>query len=439
MLKVILLLFLQICISTLFPGLFAQECFNDSNKFYCQLNTKTPYRFVANYNDSQLHYPGCTEKKIWMMIRHGTRFPGKKHIKKMKTILSELKNKIIENFNKNNSELSVDTVERLTEWRRSFNKDDDKNLALEGEHELVDLAERMQARFPKLLPEDYSKDVYKFKYTNTQRAEKSAKSFALGLFGQNQSMSIGFPEAENKDPILRFYKRCDRWKIEVDENPETYKEKNSLIQSQILGKVLDNVSKRVGFKVNYEEVYYLYMICAFETAWDATKNSSWCDLLSLDDVKVLEYVEDLELYWVDGYGHELTYKQACPALRDMFTFFDSSEKALATAYFSHSGTVLKLLSILGVAKDDKPLTFQSYSSHLNSRKWKSSLIDAFASNIAFVLYDCEKQGSSILLLHQEREVQIPGCSSKSLCPVSQMKDIFPDTEQECRFNALCSV
>jgi hypothetical protein len=36
----------------------------------------------------------------------------------------------------------------------------------------------------------------------------------------------------------------------------------------------------------------------------------------------MEYAEDLKYYWVDGYGHELTYKQACPALNDMLEFFN---------------------------------------------------------------------------------------------------------------------
>lgn len=100
------------------------------------------------------------------MIRHGARFPGKKHIKKMKKLLPELQNKIIEHFNKNCSELSEETVERLADWRIHFSKSDDKNLAVVGEHELTDLGERMQARFPKLFPEDYSKEIYRVRFYN---------------------------------------------------------------------------------------------------------------------------------------------------------------------------------------------------------------------------------------------------------------------------------
>lgn len=59
------------------------------------------------------------------------------------------------------------------------------------------------------------------------------------------------------------------------------------------------------------------------------------------------------------------------------------------AYFTHSGTILKLLALLGVAKDTHPLMHDSFKLHNeDKRAWRSSFIDTFASNIAFVLYEC---------------------------------------------------
>ena len=66
--------------------------------------------------------------------------------------------------------------------------------------------------------------------------------------------------------------------------------------------------------------------------------------------------------------------------------FRSSAKPLVTTYFTHSGSILKMLSILGIAKDEQPLTHKSYLIH-KDRKWKVSLIDAFASNLAFISYE----------------------------------------------------
>lgn len=61
----------------------------------------------------------------------------------------------------------------------------------------------------------------------------------------------------------------------------------------------------------------IYTLCAFETAWFKLKKSPWCTLLNTESIKVLEFSEDLDYYYVDGYGSELTYRQACPAIIDM--------------------------------------------------------------------------------------------------------------------------
>ncbi|XP_031781275.1 multiple inositol polyphosphate phosphatase 1 isoform X2 [Nasonia vitripennis] len=386
MVKTILVLFVYIFTTILTHGTLSQKCFENSEQIHCKLGSKTPYRFIANYNDSRYIYTGCSEKKMWLVVRHGTRYPGKKHVKPMIKKLPKLKKKIVQSNNQNNSELSHDTIEKFNKWTLSFDEKQTMILANEGENELIDLAERMQSRFPNILVDNYDPELYKFKYTATQRTEKSAQSFVLGLFGQYHSANITFPKPEQKDPILRFYKRCERWRTEIDKNPETYKEKELFIKSETFQKVVSDISQRLGLKLDYESVNLIYLICAFETAWNKTGKSPWCDTLSLDNMKVLEFMEDLEYYWVDGYGHQLNYNQACPALRDMFTFFDSNDKSLVTAYFTHSGTILKMLSILGIGKETNPLTHESFLSH-KDRNWKVSLIDAFASNIAFVLYD----------------------------------------------------
>jgi len=72
----------------------------------------------------------------------------------------------------------------------------------------------------------------------------------------------------------------------------------------------------------------------------------------------------------------------------MFVFFSSSSeeerRANATLYFTHSGTLLKLLAHLGLARDKKPLTHKHFASE---RRWRTSQIDAFATNLAFLRYE----------------------------------------------------
>jgi hypothetical protein len=95
------------------------------------------------------------------MIRHGTRFPGKNHIISMKNNLPQLQKKIVKNLKKNNPKLFHDLIDNFNKWKLSFNDSDAMYLSDEGMNELIDLAERMQTRFPKLFVDDYSKDLYK--------------------------------------------------------------------------------------------------------------------------------------------------------------------------------------------------------------------------------------------------------------------------------------
>lgn len=55
------------------------------------------------------------------------------------------------------------------------------------------------------------------------------------------------------------------------------------------------------------------------------------------------------------------------------------------AYFTHSGTLLKLLAHLGLYKDTETLTADNFHK-MNDRKWKTSLIDSFGTNLAFISF-----------------------------------------------------
>uniref|UniRef100_T1H3T8 Uncharacterized protein n=1 Tax=Megaselia scalaris TaxID=36166 RepID=T1H3T8_MEGSC len=107
----------------------------------------------------------------------------------------------------------------------------------------------------------------------------------------------------------------------------------------------------------------------------------------------------------------------------------------ATFYFTHSGTVLKLLSHLGLYKDNFVLTHKDFE---KERQFETSKIDAFASNIQFILYDC-KDEPKVLTMHQERIVNIPGCTlDNDLCSLSTLKNIFEDS-LNCNFDEICQL
>lgn len=135
-----------------------------------------------------------------------------------------------------------------------------------------------------------------------------------------------------------------------------------------------------------EDVHLLYSTCAFETAWHKNLKSPWCSAFDPESLSVIEYAEDLKYYWIDGYGFEITYKQACPAFNDMYEHMVRADKYPSTVvYFTHSGTLLKMIAHMGIHKTSKHLRHDEYDSNVD-REWRVSKIDPFGTNLAFVLH-----------------------------------------------------
>ncbi|EDW62317.2 multiple inositol polyphosphate phosphatase 1 [Drosophila virilis] len=415
----------------------AAACSNlERHEIERRLSTKTPYRAIANYNDSAPLYDGCHPTRIWAIIRHGTRNPSKAVILHAKERLVEIQARLLAQSKPN---LCADELKQLRQWSWAhIDADDEKLLVAEGEDELIELAERMQLRFPSLLPDLYNPEWFYMKYTATQRTLKSAQSFATGLFGRHRIHAINYPQPLHRDPVLRFYKLCSRWKTDVDKNPETMFNARSFYAEPAMQSAVAHVRSITKLMdLTPEDVQLMYTVCAFETAWQRRRPPSvWCRFFNVAALSALEFAEDLEYYWNDGYGYELTHRIACPAIADMFAAIDTPRpRANATFYFTHSGTLLKMLAHLGVARDERPLTHKDFES---GRLWRTSEIDAFATNLAFVRYDCIEREPRVLVMHQERAVRLPGCpQDDDLCPLSTLRRNYADSVERCDFEALC--
>jgi multiple inositol-polyphosphate phosphatase/2,3-bisphosphoglycerate 3-phosphatase len=142
--------------------------------------------------------------------------------------------------------------------------------------------------------------------------------------------------------------------------------------------------------LDFKDVELIYTICGYETAWRHKLfdgKSIWCSLFKNEKhLKIMEYLEDLEYYWIDGPGFEVTRKVACKTVEDMLEHLDPAREndQKLIFYFTHSGTILKLLTFLGLYQDDFQLTADKL---YQERKWQTSLIDTFSTNIVAVLYE----------------------------------------------------
>lgn len=105
------------------------------------------------------------EKKIWLILRHGTRYPGKKYVPRMIDDLPELQHVILKNYKNGVANLSADDAALFRKWKLLFAQKNMMKLAVEGENEMIDLGERYQARFPSLMPEAFNNQTYKVRMT----------------------------------------------------------------------------------------------------------------------------------------------------------------------------------------------------------------------------------------------------------------------------------
>lgn len=224
------------------------------------------------------------------------------------------------------------------------------------------------------------------------------------------------------------------------------KEVEKFAESDITKAAIEKIALKLGFKsneLNASDVHLMYMSCAFETATNNQKFSPWCSVFDSETIKVFEFLEDLEYYWIDGYGYSITYEQVCPAIKDMIEHIKpESNLPVTTIYFTHSGTILKFLTKLNLYKDENKLNHNSF---YDERKWRVSKIDSFASNILFVLYKCMNDDDDIeykiQALHQERSINIPGCpvddNNNNLCDFNIFYNLFKNDIDNCNFDEMC--
>lgn len=132
----------------------------------------------------------------------------------------------------------------------------------------------------------------------------------------------------------------------------------------------------------------MWQLCRFEQAANLSKLSPWCSVFSTDDVKVLEYGEDLGYYYEAGYGFAMNKNILCEVMQNLLTFLQSndSEEAPARILISHSTSMQLLLVALGLHEDEIPLTRSNFAEQ-TFRKWRTSKETAFASNLAVVRYE----------------------------------------------------
>lgn len=149
----------------------------------------------------------------------------------------------------------------------------------------------------------------------------------------------------------------------------------------------DRMQRRIGIDYTLTDVNItaLYDWCRY--TWEGSENkvSPWCALFTTEDLKVLEYADDLKHYYENGYGTQTNELFGKIPLADLLNQFqevkDGKGKKIVT-YFTDTTMIEMVYTALNLFNDENPLNGARKDP---KRKWRNSKLSPFSSNLFAVL------------------------------------------------------
>ncbi|XP_029377198.1 multiple inositol polyphosphate phosphatase 1a [Echeneis naucrates] len=400
---------------------------------------------ILYVNKSVLQPPStqCRQIHLTAVIRHGTRYPTSKNVKKMQKLYQLVKSRA--------SGQAGWLREILGEWRMWYTEDMDGRLVQKGVSDHKHLAVRLSKLFPSLISEEKLRGGFiKFITSSKHRCVNSTLSFKAGLTELWDIRDKEFDHAVN-DALMRFFDACTRFVQEVDNNPSALTEVDKFKQGPEMWRVQQKIADRLQVPystVTADMAEAAFYLCAYEFAIK-TVNSPWCRLFDEVDAQVMEYANDLKQFWKRSYGHDINSKSSCILFHDVFSRLDKAAdenqsgqqvSEAVTVQIGHAETILPLLTLLGFFKDSNPLTSTNYATQAQ-RSFRTSRMLPYAANLLLVLYDCGGGDLRLQPLLNEKPVTFPGLTEQqaSMPLYQDVKERYRELLQGCDFETECQL
>ncbi|KTG39637.1 hypothetical protein cypCar_00023447 [Cyprinus carpio] len=411
--------------------------------------TRSRYEDVNTYliddilaiNNSLVTLPSskCSEIHMTVIIRHGTRYPTTKNIKKMRKFYDLVVRDAAVNWNY--------LSEIKSQWKMWYTDDMDGRLVDKGREDHRHLAQRLIKWFPSLLTqENVRQRRVKLITSSKHRCVNSTIAFRKGLMeGLNIEDEL---EISVNDTLMRYFEQCKRFVKEVENNDSALEELQRFNDGPEMKRIVEKMADRLEVpyaNITDESVEAGFFLCAYEFAIQ-NLNSPWCQLYDEVDAQVLEYAGDLKQYWKRSYGYEINSKSSCILFHDLFHRLDqvvaqiNSDDIVSeavTVQVGHGETLLPLVTLLDLFKDDTHLSSTDFATQHN-RIFKSGKIVPYAANLLVVLYKCP-EGIRMGVRMNEKSLTLPGLTD----PVPMYEDVKKryrallegcDQETVCKIN-----
>ncbi|KAI3497559.1 hypothetical protein L1887_40271 [Cichorium endivia] len=402
----------------------------------------------------------CSPIHLNLVARHGTRAPTKKRKKDLENLSTQLKVLL-----KDAKERGA-SLEKLPSWLREWSspwKGTSKGgeLISEGEDEMYNLGIRIRERFPQLFTDEYHHDIYQIRASQIPRASASAVAFGMGMFngrgklgeGKHRAFAV-LSESRASDIMLRFHDCCKNYKAyRKQQEPAVYK-----LKEPVLEEITRSLVARHGLNFTIKDTTTLWFLCKQEASLlDITDQA--CGLFTNDEINLLEWTDDLEMFIVKGYGNALNYRMGVPLLQDVILSMEQAITAKeegyapgsyekATLQFAHAETLVPLSCLIGLFLEgsefdqiqrEEPLKYPPKPPQ--KRTWRGSKVAPFAGNNILVLYSCPGNNTNkyfMQVLHNEQPIPMAGCGGTDFCPFDVFKEKIAAAHLKHSYENLCN-
>lgn len=384
-------------------------------------NTKSRYEEVNPYlmsdvlaiNQSWVKPPSpeCRAVHLSAIIRHGTRYPTSGNIKKMIQFTKLVK-----------SRADLSCVKELQSWKMWYKEDMDGRLVEKGRSDHRHLARRLIKAFPTLITkENVGEGRVKFITSSKHRCINSTLAFKHGVLEGLGIQGVDLPHTID-DKLMRFFDQCQRFVETMENNKDALKEVELFRNGPEMRRVQEKLADRLQLpylNVTSDAVETAFYLCAYEFTI-RSMNTPWCRLFDDADGQVLEYSGDLKQFWKRGFGHDINSKASCILFHDLFKRLDAAANQTGSGgrvseavmvQVGHAETLLPLLTLLDLFKDDVPLNSSNFASH-HGRAFRSGRIVPYAANLLMALFDCP-DGLRLQARLNEQPLTLPGLDELS--------------------------
>ncbi|XP_077482535.1 multiple inositol polyphosphate phosphatase 1b [Stigmatopora argus] len=431
----------------------------DAPDFAAHFGSKTRYEDSAAHRRMLLLSPpppppellddrSCSPMHLTAVVRHGSRYPTAKNIRtirKLSDLMASSRGAGPEGDGDLDAARWRDVLRRWDMW---YTDDMDGQLAAKGREDLRNLASRLAEAFPTLLGEESLRGGgggLRVLTSSKRRCVASAEAFQEGLHRRANVTPVSYRQRVD-DGLLRFFDHCRGYVERVEKNSTALREVHKFKDGPEMAALTRKAASKLGLPDGVltpdllEAAFYL---CSYELAVKSL-HSPWCFLFDRDDAKVLEYKCDLKLFWKRAHGHAINLLASCPLFHHIFRTLDkagrprrSTEPAPepASILVGHAETLLPLLGLLGLYKDETPPTADNFRLQ-QGRQFRSSLLVPYAANVVLVLLDCAR-GPRLRLLVNETPVRFPGLPDEDAPLYRDVRAAYRHLLDGCDFREAC--